>query len=193
MQETARVFIVPGLGNSGPDHWQTYFERMQPGFTRIEQRSWDSPDRAEWVETLAQALAGEDLSRVVLVAHSLGCATVAHWAAAYGHRIKGALLVAPSDVETAHYAAFPTTGFAPMPLARLPFPSTVVLSRNDEWVTPARAHQFAEAWGSELVDIGNAGHINTASGYGDWPAGLALLDECQPPEPLPWAVANPRG
>ena len=177
MQETTRVFIVPGLGSSGPDHWQTYFERTQPEFTRIEQREWDVPDRAEWVATLEQALDGEDLSQVVLVAHSLGCVTVAHWAGQYGHRIKGALLVAPSDVETAHYAALPTTGFGPMPLARLPFPSKVVTSQNDEWVTLARARQFAGAWGSELVDIGRAGHINAASGHGEWPVGLALLRE----------------
>ena len=176
MQETTtRVFIVPGLGSSGPDHWQTHFERTLPDCTRIEQREWDVPDRAEWVARLEEALDGEDLSQVVLVAHSLGCVTVAHWAGQYGHRIKGALLVAPSDVETAHYAAFPTTGFGPMPLARLPFPSKVVCSQNDAWVSPARARQFAEAWGSELVDIGAAGHINAASGYGPWPAGLALL------------------
>jgi len=175
MQKPARVFIVPGLGNSGPDHWQTYFERLHPEFIRIEQREWEAPDRAEWVATLEQALAGEDLSRVVLVAHSLGCATVAHWAAQHGQAIRGALLVAPSDVETARYATFPTTGFAPMPLQRLPFPSTVVASSNDEWASPARARQFATAWGSELVDAGPAGHINTASGHGPWPAGLALL------------------
>ena len=64
-----------------------------------------------------------------------------------------------------------------MPLARLPFPSKVVFSQNDEWATPARARQFAEAWGSELIDLGNAGHINAASGYSAWPAGLALLAE----------------
>ena len=175
-ETTTRLFIVPGLGSSGPDHWQTYFERELPDCTRIEQREWDVPDRAEWVARLEAALDGEDLSQVVLVAHSLGCVTVAHWASQYGHRIKGALLVAPSDVETAHYAAFPTTGFGPMPLARLPFPSKVVFSQNDDWVTPARARQFAEAWGSELVDIGLAGHINAASGYGPWPAGLELLE-----------------
>ena len=178
MQETTtRVFIVPGLGSSGPDHWQTYFERTQPDFIRIEQREWDVPDRAEWVARLDNALDGEDLSQVVLVAHSLGCATIAHWAGQYGHRIKGALLVAPSDVESAYFAALPTTGFGPMPLARLPFLSKVVFSQNDDWATPARARQFAQAWGSELVDLGAAGHINAASGYGAWPAGLALLKE----------------
>lgn len=175
MQKPARVFILPGLGNSGPHHWQTHFERLHPEFVRIEQRDWDTPDRAEWVATVAQALAGEDLSRVVLVAHSLGCATVAHWAAQQGQAIRGALLVAPSDVDTARYAAFATTGFAPMPLQRLPFASTLVASSNDVWASPARARQFAAAWGSELVDLGPVGHINVDSGHGEWPAGLALL------------------
>lgn len=177
MQRTTRFFIVPGLGNSGPGHWQTYFERQNPAFTRIEQREWNAPTRAEWVETIEQALAGEDLSQVVLIGHSLGCVTIAHWANAYGHRIKGALLVAPSDVETPQYATFPTTGFGPMPLHRLPFPSKVVASTNDPWVSLDRARQFAEAWGSELVVLGEAGHINAASGHGDWPAGIALLQE----------------
>jgi predicted alpha/beta hydrolase family esterase len=177
MQRKTRFFVLPGLGGSGPDHWQTYFERTNPAFTRIQQREWDTPARTEWVATVEQALAGEDLSQVVLIAHSLGCVTVAHWVATYGHRLKGALLVAPSDVETPHYAALPTTGFGPMPLLPLPFPSKVVTSTTDQWVTLARARQFAEAWGSELVVIGDAGHINVASGHGDWPEGLALLHD----------------
>ena len=175
MQRNSRCFIIPGLGGSGPDHWQTHFERRHPEFTRIEQRNWDAPDCTTWVETIEQTLAGQDLSQVVLVAHSLGCPTVAHWATRYGHRLKGALLVAPCDTETAHFATCPTTSFGPVPLQPLPFPSRVVASTTDEWVTPARARQFAAAWGSELIDVGPAGHINPASGYGDWPAGLALL------------------
>ncbi len=175
MQKPARVFLVPGLGSSGPDHWQTHFERQHPEFVRVRQREWEAPDCAEWVATLARALAGEDLRNVVLVAHSLGCATVAYWAAQYGLRIRGALLVAPADVDTARFAAFPTTGFVPMPMQRLPFPSTVVASSDDEWAPLVRTRQFAAAWGSEFVDIGPAGHINADSGHGPWPAGLALL------------------
>jgi hypothetical protein len=89
-------------------------------------------------------------------------------------RIRGALLVAPSDPEAASFPSGPT-GFAPMPLVRLPFPSVVVASSNDPFVTVVRAQTFARAWGSEFVMIRNAGHINTASGLGDWPEGLALL------------------
>ena len=182
-QPPTRYFIVPGLGNSGPTHWQTYFERSSPAFTRIEQQEWDAPRCDDWVAAIEAALAGEALEQVVLVGHSLGCVTIAHWAARQARSIKGAFLVAPSDVDTAHFAAFPTTGFAPMPLQQLPFPSSVVASTNDEWMTSARARQFARAWGSELVDIGPAGHINAAGGYGDWPAGLALLHE--------WATTLP--
>jgi len=175
MQTSARVFTVPGLGSSDPGHWQTLLEQANPAFTRIEQREWDAPDRAEWVATIEQALAGEDLSQVVLVAHSLGCAAVAHWAARYGHAIRGALLVAPADVDTPTFAGLPTTGFAPMPRLRLPFASQVVLSSNDPWVTPERARQFAAAWGSELVEAGPAGHLNVASGHGPWPLAQELL------------------
>ncbi|RZK63102.1 MAG: alpha/beta hydrolase [Hymenobacter sp.] len=173
--QTTRFFIVPGLGGSGPAHWQTYFEQQRPDFMRIQQREWAAPDCHEWVATIEQVLAGEDLANVVLVAHSLGCATVAHWAAAHGHQLKGALLVAPADVETARFADVPATGFGPMPLRRLPFPSKVVTSTTDQWVSEARARQFAAAWGSELVVVGAAGHLNADSGYGDWPDGLDLL------------------
>jgi predicted alpha/beta hydrolase family esterase len=84
--------------------------------------------------------------------------------------------VAPSDPEAPSYPEGPT-GFAPMPLERLRFPSVVVASRNDPYVTLDRARQFAAAWGSRLVDIGDAGHINSQSGLGDWPSGLSLLEE----------------
>lgn len=177
MHKPARFFIIPGLGNSGPDHWQTSFERLGAAFTRIQQREWNTPDCTEWVETIEHALAGEELSTVVLIAHSLGCITVAHWAARYKHAIRGALLVAPSDVETVQYATFATVGFQPVPLQQLPFASKVVVSSNDIWVSPTRAKQFARAWGSELIDAGPVGHINAASGFGDWPAGQTLLQE----------------
>jgi hypothetical protein len=72
-----------------------------------------------------------------------------------------------------------------MPLLRLPFPSIVVASTDDEYVTLDRAQQFARAWGSRLVNIGVAGHINSATGLGSWPLGRALLDELLTTPPSP--------
>jgi len=83
-------------------------------------------------------------------------------------------LVAPSDIENPVYT-FPMTGFTPIPLEKLPFKSLVVASSNDVWVSEERAKFFADAWGSEYLNIGEAGHINVAGGYGEWPAGLELL------------------
>ena len=170
-----QYFIIPGLGNSGPLHWQTWFENSGDTFTRIEQSEWEAPDCNTWVETIELALIGADLQQVVLIAHSMGCVTIAHWAKTYQHRIKGALLVAPSDLEMPAYT-FPSTGFTPIPLQKLPFPSIVVASSNDIWVSTERAQQFADAWGSSLVNIGEAGHINADAGYGEWQEGLEILN-----------------
>ncbi len=167
-------YIIPGLGNSGEEHWQTYFERQGPNFIRIQQMEWDAPKCQDWIEAIEQALKGVDLREVVLVGHSLGCATIAHWAQQYHKVVKGAFLVAPSDLEAPLYT-FPAEGFAPFPLQKLPFSSLVVASSNDPWVSLDRAKQFADAWGSNFLNIGEAGHINASAGFGDWPEGLELL------------------
>jgi predicted alpha/beta hydrolase family esterase len=131
------------------------------------------------VAALDAAVAGSSLP-VVLAAHSLGCALVAHWAGGSRHlaKVRGALLVAPSDVEAPSYPAG-TTGFAPMPLKQLPFPSILVMSTNDVYVTPDRARHLGRFWGSRLVDVGPKGHINSVSGLGMWPEGFALVEELQ--------------
>lgn len=167
-------FIVPGLGNSGDDHWQTHFEQSGSNFRRIEQKDWDAPDCDAWLSNIDDAIAAFDPATVVLIGHSLGCIAIAHWAAISGKRIKGALLVAPSDIEQPAYA-FPMSGFTPIPLIPLPFKTIVVASNNDVWVSPERAAFFARQWGSEWLNIGDAGHINVAAGYGHWQEGLDLL------------------
>ena len=169
-----RTLILPGLHNSDSDHWQSRWEARDESLRRVIQNDWETPHCGDWVARLDQALAlmGPD---AVVVAHSAGCALVAHWA--IGHplqRIRGALLVAPSDPEALSFP-FGPTGFAPMPLRRLPFRSVVVASSNDLYLTLSRAKTFATAWGSDFVMIGEAGHIGSASRLGDWPEGFSLL------------------
>ncbi len=166
--------IVPGLGNSGPEHWQTYFQQSGSNFFRIEQREWDAPNCDDWTKTIDEKVKEYDLSTVVLIGHSLGCATIAHWAKKYQRQIKGAMLVAPSDLEAPQYT-FPATGFAPIPLDEIAFKTIVVASANDDWVSLERAKYFADHWGSEFINIGNAGHINVASGHTHWEEGLKIL------------------
>ena len=170
------VITLPGLWNSGPQHWQSLWERTHPTWTRILHRDWNNPACHEWVDELDAAIALAE-GPPLLVAHSLSCALVAQWAASTSElHIAGALLVAPSDVDAPGYPK-DAVDFAPMPMQRLPFPSIVVASGNDEYVSIERARAFAAAWGSRLVEIGEAGHINGASGFGAWPEGETLLAE----------------
>ena len=170
-----RVLLLPGLFDSGPDHWQSHWERSEPLFIRVVQRDWERPRREDWVETLDVAVgaAGPD---AVLVAHSTGCTLVAFWARETSHTVRGALLVAPSDTEAPSYPVGPT-GWQPMPREALGFRSIVVASNDDPYCELKRAIVFAQAWGSAFVTIGGAGHINAASGLGDWKRGRRFLDE----------------
>jgi predicted alpha/beta hydrolase family esterase len=169
----AIVFNIPGLSNSGPQHWQTHWEN-EYGFVRINQKDWETPECTDWIITIDKQLEKIEANKIILVAHSLGCCAVIHWAKRYYHIIKGALLVAPSDVEGPSYPPG-TRDFNPMPLYRLPFPSIVVASTNDEYVTIERAKYFADSWGSEFVNIGECRHINSASNLGNWPEGHEWL------------------
>jgi predicted alpha/beta hydrolase family esterase len=174
----ASVIIIPGFGGSGPDHWQTLWQAVRGDCTRVEQVRWHDPDPESWCAAIDQTIAAAP-APAVLVAHSLGCAAVAHWAAIAPSRtrdsVAGALFTAPCDVERPGLPEA-ITRFAPMPRAGLPFRSTVVASSNDGYAALSRARGFAAAWGSAFVDAGPLGHINAASGLGDWPFGQVLLD-----------------
>lgn len=173
MNFKSTILTIPGIGGSGPAHWQTLWEK-ELGFTRVEQKDWDTPDCSEWVEAINNHVRNFTPLNLIVIAHSAACVAFMHWVEKYNVTIKGALLVAPADADA---ASFPgrTTGFAPVPLFKLPFPSIVVTSSNDHFVTLERASQFADAWGSDFINIGKAGHINVASGFGEWNEGLTIL------------------
>lgn len=169
-------FNIPGLRNSGPNHWQTTWEKQFPNdFIRIQQDNWERPDCDSWMNRLEEVLSQHDLSDAILIGHSVGCATIVNWFGKYQHRIKGALLVAPSDVERGDYPTY-ITGFIPLHLQKLPFPSIVVASTNDHVVDYERAEYFADIWGSEFVTIENGDHLEGAIGTNNWSEGIALLN-----------------
>lgn len=172
------ILTVPGLGGSGPSHWQTLWEQARPDTVRVELGMWNTPHRNAWVTKLDQAIRSAQ-APVVLAAHSLGCLAVAWWAELtrqpYGWPVAGALLVAPADVDRPGAQSELAT-FGPTPLTPLPFPSIVVASSDDPWIAIERAHSLAVGWGSHFVDAGPQGHLNAASGVGWWSEGQELLD-----------------
>ncbi|MFZ6751153.1 RBBP9/YdeN family alpha/beta hydrolase [Undibacterium sp. Ren11W] len=174
-----KILLLPGLYNSGPAHWQSLWESSLPNVSRVQQENWDQPNCQDWLASLEQQLCDTD-EPVIIVAHSLGCALLAHWAqsslliSADQDKVRGALLVAPPDVARAE---FPAPSFSPMPTTRMPFPSKVIASDNDPWCELGLAQLWAQAWGAEFHCIGAQGHINGESGLAAWAQGQQWLAE----------------
>ena len=174
MTRSCKILELPGWQNSGPDHWQSRWERLY-GDVRVEQHDWTRPLRGDWITRLEDVVLAQT-EPTVLVAHSLGCLLVAAWAAISRNtqKVHGALLVAPGDAERDEFRA-PLHSWSPIVLQRLPFKSFLLGSQNDPYCSAVRAREFAVAWGSEFVDCGSQGHINAESGLGDWPRGRAFV------------------
>ena len=174
MQTPPLVLILPGWQNSGPEHWQSRWERVH-GYQRVEQHDWTRPLRGDWIARLEDVLLGS-AQPAVLVAHSLGCIHAAAWASHSQNtdRVKAALLAAPPDTERDDVRQM-LPSWSPVPLQKLPFKTLVMASSNDPFCSPARARQFADAWGADFIDAGACGHINADSGLGDWPEAHAQL------------------
>lgn len=172
--DKTNYIILPGYGNSGSTHWQTYFEKILPNAERVQHNSWDFPIAKVWIEAVDKTMEKYDPSTVVFITHSLGGITLLLWLQQTGKTIKGAFIVAPPDVENLDNK-LPIPGFYPLPLEKLSFPSILVASTNDTWCKVERARFFAEKWGSEYYELESAGHINQDSGFGMWGDGLQMI------------------
>ncbi len=168
--------IVPGYTNSGPDHWQSRWEKKLSTARRVEQAEWSKPVRADWVKRLVDEVNASN-KPVVIVAHSLGVPTAIHGIPHFEKKIAGAFFVAPPEVDNPNIRPKHLMTFGPYPRDPLPFPSMTVASRNDPFGSFEHAGDIANAWGSFLLDAGESGHINAESGHGPWPEGTMVFAE----------------
>jgi uncharacterized protein len=168
------VLLLPGIGNSGPAHWQSLWQLAHPDLSRVTQRDWDRPLREDWVKALDEAVA-QTTAPPILVAHSLGCLAVAHWAARSVRPCFAALLVAVPDPGGPSFPGA-ASGFAPLPASLRGCRATVVSSSDDPYATSSYTAERVATWGAEHICLGQRGHINAASGLGDWPEGWAIVN-----------------
>ena len=164
-----RVLIVPGLHDSGETHWQTELQRHHRGARRVRQRDWSVPDLEAWADRVLDTLAREPRGPWIAVAHSFGCLALARALLRGAPEIGAAVLVAPADPLKFGVAEW-------LPCRPLPVASTLVASRTDPWMPFGSAVNWSRVWGSRLVDLGDAGHINIASGHGPWPLGRQIVE-----------------
>ncbi|VWC41730.1 RBBP9/YdeN family alpha/beta hydrolase [Burkholderia lata] len=165
-----RLVTVPGLHGSEGAHWQTWLERQFPRSLRVEQDDWDAPDLARWAQSV-RALLDRERGPFVLAAHSFGCLAAAHALAQWPHAgdVAGVLLVAPASPKKFTFAG-------PFDARRLAVPSIVIGSETDPWMPLGDARTLAQHLGSAFVNLGDAGHINTAAGFGPWPRAKYFID-----------------
>jgi hypothetical protein len=168
------VLTVPGIFNSGPDHWQTLWEARHPNVRRVQQRDWDRPVCSEWMEALDAVVQRLD-EAPILVAHSLGCLLAAKWAAQSGRAIHAMLLVAVPDPMGPDFPG-EAAGFAPVPSTLGGRRATIVSSADDPYSSPAFVAARVREWNAQLVALGAVGHINASSGLGEWPQGWAIVE-----------------
>jgi uncharacterized protein len=175
------VLIIPGLRDHVAEHWQTLLAARLPNCRTVPPLETDKLSLAARVEAIQRELDGID-GPVVLVAHSAGVLMAVHWAARHSRPILGALLATPPDLNTTWPSQYPSPdvlqehGWSPLPRGALPFPSIVVASSNDHLASLEAVREMAGDWGAALVELGAVGHLNPASGYGEWPQAEELIE-----------------
>ncbi|MCC0016917.1 MAG: serine hydrolase family protein [Rhodobiaceae bacterium] len=168
----ADLLVLPGLGGGTDNHWYRRWASRIATATVVEQDEWWKPEPEAWTARIVEHV--ERAGRpVVFIAHSLGTMALAHAAPHLPEGdIRGAFIVAPPDLETRLSMVSDARAFVPVPRDPLPFPSLLIASKTDPYASLEAAADLANAWGSLLVEAGDAGHINADSGHGPWPEGL---------------------
>lgn len=170
------VVIVPGLHDSGPQHWQSQWQRRLPDAVRVEQTHWERPDLERWSASVAAVL--DRLDDCWIVAHSFGCLATMHALArradvdAPFDNVRGVFLAAPADPDKFGVADR-------LPAAPLPIAGRLVASLSDPWLSWQRALAWAERWRLPALCAGDAGHINVESGHGAWWEGWGWFRQLQ--------------
>ncbi|QQG29859.1 alpha/beta hydrolase [Pectobacterium carotovorum] len=163
------MVLVPGLRDSDDEHWQSHWERRFPHWHRIRQREWYQADLDRWVLAIRRELS-VCTQPVILIGHSFGALASCHVVQQGQEGIVGVMLVAPA--EPMRFEIDDRIQAAPLSVPTLTF-----ASHNDPLMSFTRAQYWAHAWNSELIDVGEAGHINAEAGFGPWEYGLTRLAE----------------
>jgi predicted alpha/beta hydrolase family esterase len=170
------ILLLAGYEGAGPDHWQTRMASKLSTARIVEQPDWLYPTLGDAIGEVVRAV--QDAARpIVFVTHSAGTSLLAHSIASLTQlniidRVKGAFLVAPPSSRALVDLQGIDPAFANLPRDPLPFRSVLIASSNDPFATLEESADLALAWGAKLIEAGEAGHINTASGHGPWPEGM---------------------
>ena len=169
------TIIVPGVGGSEYDHWQSKLQRELMSCFRVQQHDWNLPILKDWIAQFIETINKTECP-VQIVAHSFGCLTTVAALAQHPeilNKVKKVILVAPANP-----ARFGEAGFARNSIGnyesyfheiKINVPTEMIISENDPWSEFESAQKLAKAWKIKPRNLGRVGHINVASGFGHFP------------------------
>ena len=169
------TIIVPGVGGSEYDHWQSKLQRELVSCSRVQQQDWNLPILKDWVAQFIETL-NKAQDPVQIVAHSFGCLTTVAALAQHPEvtaKVRKVILVAPANPSR-----FGEAGFAWNSLGnyeayfhglKINVAAEMIISENDPWLDFENAQKLAKAWKIRPRNLGQVGHINVASGFGHFP------------------------
>jgi predicted alpha/beta hydrolase family esterase len=171
-----KILVLPGLNGSLDGHWQRHWLEDYPHSEIVEQQDWSKPDVEQWVKAVEKRI-DELGTAVYIIGHSLGSILGAHLSnSRIAPKIKGAMLVAPCDLDIVAQMHPSSVEFGKQPDWNIRFPSLLIGSEDDHYMPLERLHETSALWNAELASLGSAGHINIVSGFGRWPEGYRYFE-----------------
>ncbi|OTG81589.1 alpha/beta hydrolase [Acinetobacter sp. ANC 4648] len=169
------TIIVPGVGGSDYDHWQSWLQRQLMSCSRVQQQDWNLPILSHWIANFVSTISKVE-APIQIVAHSFGCLTSVAALNQYpeiASKIKKLILVAPANPSR-----FGENGFARDSIGnyaqyfhqlKINVPTELLISENDPWLNFEDAQTLAKSWKIKPSNLGRVGHINVDSGFGAFP------------------------
>jgi len=166
-----KVLLLHGWGGSDFPHWQSWLaseiakEYGTVSFLKFS--NFDFPDLEVWKKELKEEL--ESFKPDIVICHSLANTLWFHLCVdSKLQEVEKLYLVAPPSFNC---AVEEIKSFFPLnlPTNTMAKETLLVSSTNDPYMTIDEAKELQKSLNIKMIVLDNAGHINTDSGYGEWP------------------------
>ena len=178
------VLIIHGIEGHAGIHWQQwlYDQLIKKGHKVImpDMPDADKPDRNKWLKKTKQLLKDINPSNLVIVAHSLGVTTALDYIEESGSKIKALISVSgfASDYGAELNSYFLEEKNVNWDKVTNNLKEAFVIYGNDDpYVPQDKLEEVAERLGVESIVIEKGGHLNTSSGFTEFPQLIEIFNQ----------------
>jgi predicted alpha/beta hydrolase family esterase len=176
------VLILHGIGGHAGIHWQQWLhdELLKQEYIVLmpDLPEPDHPDRKIWLAEIQKTLDGVNLGQLTIVGHSLGVAAALDFIEQAADQINRLLAVSgfAEDYGAELNSYFLREKSIDFKKVRHNLRwAAVVYGDDDPYVTQAALRYLADSLGVQPVIIPKGGHLNTESGFTEFPQLIEML------------------